>query len=58
MLEEESVSCPYCGEPNPIALDPAQGDSEYIEDCTVCCQPILFRIIWEDGEPYVETKRP
>ena len=34
------VICPYCGEPNEIAVDPGSGASQdYIEDCQVCCQP-------------------
>ncbi len=34
------VMCPYCGEPNEIALDPGSGThQDYIEDCAVCCQP-------------------
>jgi hypothetical protein len=35
-----SVSCPYCGEINEIALDPGSGSQqEYVEDCQVCCRP-------------------
>jgi hypothetical protein len=35
-----SVTCPYCGELNEIAVDPGSGgDQEYVEDCGVCCQP-------------------
>ena len=35
-----TVTCPYCGEANPVSLDPGSGDhQEYIEDCPVCCQP-------------------
>jgi hypothetical protein len=38
--EETTVFCPYCGEPNHIALDPSGGRSQdYVEDCQVCCQP-------------------
>jgi hypothetical protein len=34
------VFCPYCGEPNEIALDPGSGTRQaYVEDCQVCCQP-------------------
>lgn len=34
------VWCPYCGEPNEIAVDPGSGETqEYVEDCQVCCQP-------------------
>ena len=34
------VMCPYCGEPNEIAVDPGSGNAQdYVEDCQVCCQP-------------------
>ena len=34
------VWCPYCGEPNEIAVDPGSGERQsYVEDCQVCCQP-------------------
>jgi len=37
---EATASCPYCGEPVSITLDPGSGsDQEYVEDCPVCCQP-------------------
>ena len=37
---EAIVSCPYCGEPVTIALDPGGGMvQDYVEDCEVCCQP-------------------
>ena len=37
---EGTVWCPYCGEPNEVALDPGSGTvQEYVEDCQVCCQP-------------------
>lgn len=42
MLETESYDCPYCGEPAEAVLDLSGGDHEYIEDCPVCCRPIIF----------------
>ena len=34
------LSCPYCGEPNAIAIDEGGGSIQrYVEDCQVCCQP-------------------
>ncbi|PIB46638.1 hypothetical protein AOA59_04530 [Pseudomonas sp. 2822-15] len=42
MLETESYDCPYCGEPAEAVLDLFGGDQEYIEDCPVCCRPIIF----------------
>jgi hypothetical protein len=38
------VLCPYCGEPNEVAVDPGGGATqEYVEDCQVCCRP--WRVI-------------
>jgi hypothetical protein len=38
-----AVSCPYCGETIDTFPDPGGGENqEYIEDCFVCCRPILF----------------
>ena len=47
------VTCPYCGEPSEITLDPGSGESqEYIEDCPVCCRPIGVHVnVDERGEP-------
>ena len=37
---DAEVICPYCGEPQEIALDPGGGaDQEYVQDCEVCCRP-------------------
>jgi hypothetical protein len=36
------VSCPYCGESFEALIDNSESDSEYIEDCYVCCRPITF----------------
>jgi hypothetical protein len=42
------VDCPYCGEPNEIALDPGSGSSqEYVEDCQVCCRPWLMYVTYD-----------
>jgi hypothetical protein len=47
---EEEVTCPYCGENFTISVDTSQGNQSTIEDCTVCCRPISFRIEAEPGE--------
>ena len=46
------VTCPYCGEANPVSLDPGSGDrQDYIEDCPVCCRPVEFHLVTgADGE--------
>jgi hypothetical protein len=47
----QSVQCPYCGETFETGVDTSGGSQEYVEDCYVCCRPILFRIeVDVDGE--------
>ena len=42
------VTCPYCGQPVVVSLDPGSGQrQEYIEDCEVCCRP--WRVCVEYG---------
>ncbi len=43
--EFESFDCPYCGEPNDLAVDPTGGARQtMIVDCTVCCAPIIIHV--------------
>ncbi|WP_439859499.1 CPXCG motif-containing cysteine-rich protein [Pseudomonas sp. MBLB4136] len=42
MLETQEYQCPYCGEVVEALLDLSAGDQQYIEDCPVCCRPIVF----------------
>lgn len=55
---EATVSCPYCGSENEIALDPGSGGvQEYVEDCQVCCRPWRVSVHYdEDGEAAVTVE--
>jgi hypothetical protein len=44
MLDSTIVQCPYCGESFETAVDVSAGSAEYVEDCQVCCRPIVFRV--------------
>ncbi|RJS94317.1 CPXCG motif-containing cysteine-rich protein [Salinisphaera sp. Q1T1-3] len=44
MIDEPSVACPYCGETITIVVDTTAGRQSYVEDCFVCCQPIVLDI--------------
>lgn len=50
LLVETDVSCPWCGEVFSVTVDTSQGDHTTVEDCNVCCRPILFTISCEPGE--------
>lgn len=52
VLAEAEVLCPHCGESYPLMVDTSHGSLEMVEDCTVCCQPILLRIDCQPGEIY------
>jgi hypothetical protein len=51
MDEEARYTCPSCGEEIVIPVDATQGDhQEYVEDCPVCCCPVVLRIeFFDDG---------
>ncbi|MDH5181315.1 MAG: CPXCG motif-containing cysteine-rich protein [Gammaproteobacteria bacterium] len=44
MLQETSVCCPWCGENFTLLVDSSAGNQQYIEDCQICCSPILCTI--------------
>lgn len=44
MMHETEVICPYCGEGFTAVVDCSAGNQQYIEDCEVCCSPIVFSL--------------
>lgn len=48
--ETAFIQCPYCWQEIEIAVDTSAGSQEYVEDCQVCCRPMIVRISVEDGE--------
>jgi hypothetical protein len=59
MLESTAITCPYCWELIEVPLETEPGNHVFVEDCPVCCQPILLRItVGPDGElQHVESSR-
>lgn len=50
-------SCPYCGEPIELVIDPSVSDQLYIEDCQVCCCPMqIHATADEDGNVSVRVR--
>jgi len=43
-LTEKNIGCPYCGETLAVLIDSTDVEQQYIEDCQVCCKPIVFVI--------------
>ncbi len=42
--------CPYCWQRVSILVDSGISLFDGIEDCEVCCNPIEFRVVIEEGE--------
>lgn len=39
------VNCPYCDEVIMVRADLSAGSQSYVEDCQVCCQPIMLSVV-------------
>jgi hypothetical protein len=58
MEEPITVACPWCGESFVTFFDASAGGQDYIEDCQVCCRPILMRFaLRRDGTVTCRTDR-
>ncbi len=56
-LEEKRIGCPYCGEAIEILVDDSQPEQNYVEDCQVCCRPILLDVsVDADGDTVVSAR--
>jgi len=57
-IDEKESYCPYCGESISLLIDNSIENQEYVEDCQVCCSPILISIeIDHDGNIFMNTRR-
>ena len=57
-MEPVFIHCPYCGETIEILIDDSVEGQSYVEDCQVCCQPIVLDVsLDEDGSPRVHAAR-
>ena len=43
-LEENFIGCPYCGERISVLVDTSVMQQRYVEDCEVCCRPIVVEV--------------
>jgi hypothetical protein len=56
MLPSVDIQCPYCGELINVVVDDSAGAQRYIEDCQVCCRPIVIDVAFDvDGDPVVRA---
>ncbi len=41
LLHDYVLSCPWCGSLTELTVDCSAGSQDQVEDCQVCCCPIL-----------------
>ncbi len=59
-LVEHRNHCPYCSEQLCVLIDGSEQEQEYVEDCQVCCQPMVITVeLTGDAEtpPRVQVRR-
>ena len=52
-----AVLCPYCGERVELLVDATIPHQQYVEDCEVCCRPILVTIDATAQDAIVDVMR-
>lgn len=56
-VTETSISCPYCGESISVLVDDSLPQQNYVEDCQVCCRPIVLDVTVDlDGDVQVSAR--
>jgi hypothetical protein len=50
VIQFETITCPYCWESIEIAVDLSVETQQQVEDCSVCCRPIVVRYSAAEGE--------
>lgn len=48
-MDTRTIQCPYCGQHIEISIDRTVRLQEYIEDCQVCCRPIVLTVTLSEG---------
>ena len=51
VLESAQVTCPACWQTVELSVDLSAGDQVYVEDCPVCCQPMVVTLRVDEVDP-------
>jgi hypothetical protein len=56
-IAEHTINCPYCGEAISILIDDSVAEQNYVEDCQVCCRPMILDVsVDQDGDVVVGAR--
>jgi len=56
-ITEQTFACPCCGESISVLIDDSVPEQSYVEDCQVCCRPIVISVsVDPDGDVSVDAR--
>ena len=56
-LQTVLLQCPHCWESVELLVDCSVPNQQFVEDCSICCNPILVTMtLGEDDELYVDAR--
>ncbi|MBN1237295.1 MAG: CPXCG motif-containing cysteine-rich protein [Gammaproteobacteria bacterium] len=58
LIVNEAVTCPHCWERIVVAVDTSVPQQQYVEDCSVCCRPIVVTCTCVEGSVTDITLEP
>jgi hypothetical protein len=50
LIQGQEATCPHCWEPITLNLDLSVSGQSYIEDCPVCCKPLVVSYSAANGK--------
>jgi Cysteine-rich CPXCG len=50
LIQGHQATCPHCWESITLTLDLSVSEQSYIEDCPVCCKPLIVSYAAVNGE--------
>jgi hypothetical protein len=51
------LECPHCWEQVELVVDCLVAEQEFVEDCSVCCSPMVVMVsVGDDDELHAETR--
>ena len=50
LIASQRITCPHCWEEIEIVIDRSVPEQQYVEDCSVCCRPILLSVVVTDED--------
>jgi len=50
LIQGHDATCPHCWETITLTLDLSVAEQSHIEDCPVCCKPLIVSYFAPNGE--------